>query len=189
MRSGALIVALYLTSTLAACAQPGPDGPPPGYAGQPGYGQDGGPPPGYAQQGGAPQGGPQQGWAGGMQSANGQGQPTGPAPMAQGPGPQGPGPGPAPAPVEGHGGLAAKFRRANTTGDGRLTQQQARAGRMGGVAKHFAEIDRDQKGYVTLQDVRAWHQEKHAEKKQGGGQPAAAPGGGYPPPAQSGQQY
>jgi hypothetical protein len=93
---------------------------------------------------------------------------------------------------EEHGGMAAKFRRANVTGDGRLTIQQAQAGGMGGVAKHFRQIDRDQKGYVTLEDVRAWHQAKHArkmEKRTAQGQPAASPGGAYPPPAPDGQQY
>ena len=177
MRRSALIVALYLTSTLAACAQPGPDGPPPG------YGQNGAAP-GYAQQG----------WAGGMQSAPGPnagpGAGAGPAP--------GPGPMPQSAPPmamgEEHGGMAAKFRRANVTGDGRLTQQQAQAGGMRGVAKHFAQIDRDQKGYVTMEDVRAWHQahkERKMEKREAQGQTTGAPaGGGYPPPSGSdGQQY
>ena len=89
--------------------------------------------------------------------------------------------------------MTAKFRRANVSGDGRLTQQQAQAGGMNGVARHFAQIDRDQKGYVTLEDVRAWHQAKHEqkmEKRAAQGQASAAPGGGYPPPAApGGQQY
>jgi hypothetical protein len=193
MRLLALIPALYLTSTLCACAQPMPDGPPPGYgqsAPQGGYGQ-GAPGPGQGPQG----------WAGGMQAYNGQTPPPdGMAPDQAppgagmgGPGMGGPGMG---APEGGrHEKFAAKFAAANVTRDGRLTQQQAQAGGMHAVAKHFAQIDRDQKGYVTLQDIKEWHRAMHAEKAaraQG-----AAPGAGsYPPPAPppgaapaGGQQY
>ena len=192
MRHGALIVALYLTSTLAACAQPGPDGAPPGYAqggGQPGYGQDGGPPPGYGQQG-APPAYAQQGWAGGMQSAPGQG-----AGQAAPPGYGAPAQPQAGGGRAEHADMAARFRMANTTHDGRLTMAQAQAGGMGGVARHFQQIDRDQKGYVTIQDVREWHHAMHAQKMQAQGQTQGQtqgqPGGtsGYPPPAQGGQQY
>jgi|GEM_PF-1203750 len=51
--------------------------------------------------------------------------------------------------------LRERFEAANTTHDGRLTPEQAQAG-MPFVARHFAEIDRDKKGYVTLDDVREW---------------------------------
>jgi hypothetical protein len=64
-----------------------------------------------------------------------------------------------------------KFEAANTAHDGRLTLEQAQAGGMRGVARHFAEIDLDHKGYVTLQDIHAWKRAKHAARTP----PPAAP--------------
>ena len=58
----------------------------------------------------------------------------------------------------------AKFDAANTTRDGKLTLDQAQAAGMRGVARHFTEIDADHKGYVTLQDIRAWRQAKRAAR-------------------------
>jgi hypothetical protein len=186
MRTALLLAAFCMTS-LTACAQPGPgygDQPPP-----PGYGQ-GAPPPGYGQS--APQPGyGQQGWAGGMQGAGGQTQAP-PPPGGYGAGPES---GPQGAPPEmgeggghGHGKLAEKFAEANVTHDGRLTQAQAQAAGMHAVAHHFAEIDRDQKGYVTLQDLKAWRHERKAEKAERQAQPMPPAGAtpGYPPPAPAG---
>jgi hypothetical protein len=41
------------------------------------------------------------------------------------------------------------------------------------VAKHFAEIDQDRKGYVTLQDLHVWTAARRAARqaKQQGGPP------------------
>ena len=147
--------------------------------GQAGYGQGGNGQTGYGQN--APPAYAQQGWAGGMQQTAQAGDPS-----------QG-GPPPETAPRGNGGGehmdMAARFRMANTTNDGRLTLAQAQAGRMGGVVRHFQQIDRDQKGYVTLQDVRAWHHAMHAQKMQGQAGGQSQPGGPYPPPSQDGQQY
>ena len=49
-----------------------------------------------------------------------------------------------------------RFAQANTTNDGHLTLEQAKAG-YATVARHFQDIDLDSKGYVTKDDVRAWH--------------------------------
>ena len=49
--------------------------------------------------------------------------------------------------------LEHRFKAANTTGDGKLTLQQAKAG-MPRVAKNFDKIDADHKGYVTLQQIK-----------------------------------
>ncbi len=49
----------------------------------------------------------------------------------------------------------ARFDAANTTHDGHLTLEQARAGRMVAVARDFAAIDTTQKGYVTMDDIKA----------------------------------
>jgi hypothetical protein len=72
--------------------------------------------------------------------------------------------------------LRERFEAANTTHDGKLTQDQAQAAHMVGVVRHFSEIDADQKGYVTLQDIHAWMAAQRAAR--GGGQmptPAAPP--------------
>lgn len=49
-----------------------------------------------------------------------------------------------------------RFAQANTSHDGHLTAEQANAGYKT-IARHFHEIDADAKGYVTEDDVRAWH--------------------------------
>jgi Ca2+-binding EF-hand superfamily protein len=47
-----------------------------------------------------------------------------------------------------------RFNAADTNGDGKLTREEAKAG-MPAVYKHFDEIDRDKKGYVTIADIAA----------------------------------
>lgn len=58
--------------------------------------------------------------------------------------------------------LARRFADANVTHDGRLTREQAQAG-MPLVAQNFDAIDRDQKGYVTLPEVRAFAAERRGQ--------------------------
>jgi hypothetical protein len=92
-----------------------------------------------------------------------------PAAFAQAPG----GP-PAPQGVpHGPGTFRMRFEAANTTHDGRLTLDQAQAANMRGVVQHFTAMDADKKGYVTLQDVRAWHAAQRAARMapQGAPQP------------------
>jgi hypothetical protein len=60
--------------------------------------------------------------------------------------------------------FVAKFREANTTGDGRLTLAQARAGNMPWVANNFGAIDQGHRGYVTLADIRAFRQQQRAQR-------------------------
>jgi len=60
----------------------------------------------------------------------------------------------APASANG-GGLAQRFAAANVTHDGRLTREQAERS-MPFVARDFDAIDFDQKGYVTLPEIRAF---------------------------------
>jgi hypothetical protein len=76
------------------------------------------------------------------------------------------------APPPGHMSGKAKFEAANITHDGRLTPDQAQAGGLRAIAKHFAEIDVDRKGYVTWQDIRTW---KHAKRAAKRAQPTQAP--------------
>ena len=58
-----------------------------------------------------------------------------------------------------------RFEDANTTHDGHLTEAQAQAAHMRGVASHFAEIDGHHRGYVTLDEIRSWRAERRAERK------------------------
>ncbi|HUN40545.1 MAG TPA: hypothetical protein VMU81_09665 [Acetobacteraceae bacterium] len=60
-----------------------------------------------------------------------------------------------------------RFRAANTTGDGHLTLAQAEAAHMPMIVRHFDEIDAQHKGFVTLQDIRAWRQQMRAERQGG----------------------
>lgn len=53
-----------------------------------------------------------------------------------------------------------RFDLANVTHDGRLTRAQA-TGHMGMIARNFDVIDADHKGYVTVQDIQAWHRSTH----------------------------
>ena len=53
------------------------------------------------------------------------------------------------------------FTKANVAHDGHLTLQEAKDG-YPPVAKHFAEIDADHKGYVTENDLKAWHIKRRA---------------------------
>lgn len=49
-----------------------------------------------------------------------------------------------------------RFAQANAAHDGHLTLEEAQAGYKT-IAKHFKDIDADGKGYVTENDIRAWH--------------------------------
>lgn len=69
-----------------------------------------------------------------------------------------------------------RFAQANTTGDGRLTLEQAKAGYVA-VARHFKEIDLDGKGWVTTDDIRAWHKAQRAARQAAKAAAAAAPAG------------
>lgn len=51
--------------------------------------------------------------------------------------------------------LQERFDSANTTHDGHLTPEQAQA-HWPGLARHFAEIDTNHRGYVTVDDIRAY---------------------------------
>ena len=61
--------------------------------------------------------------------------------------------------------LNDRFAAANTTDDGHLTMEQARTG-MPSVAKHFAAIDKQNKGFVTLDEIHAYYKEQRAAHRQ-----------------------
>lgn len=53
------------------------------------------------------------------------------------------------------------FEQANVTHDGHLTQEQAKNGYKA-IARHFAAIDQDKKGYVTEDDIHAYFKAQRA---------------------------
>ncbi len=57
--------------------------------------------------------------------------------------------------------MAQHFEQANTTHDGHLTLDQAKAGYKA-IARHFAAIDQDKKGYVTEDDIHAYYKAQRA---------------------------
>jgi hypothetical protein len=67
-------------------------------------------------------------------------------------------------PGEGMQRLQAMFAAANTTHDGHLTFPQAQAANMKPIVDHFAEIDTKNRGYITLNDIIAWHLDRMAQK-------------------------
>ena len=77
---------------------------------------------------------------------------------------------PADVPAQGAPGARARqfeerFSAANTTGDGRLTLAQARAGHMPGIVKNFSQIDRAGKGYVTMEEIGAYMRAQSQQRK------------------------
>lgn len=71
-------------------------------------------------------------------------------------------------PRGGAGRFIQRFQAANTTGDGHLTLAQAQAAHMPMIVRNFDAIDAQHKGYVTLQDLRAWRQQMRAERRNSG---------------------
>ncbi len=61
--------------------------------------------------------------------------------------------------------MEERFTAANTTHDGKLTLEQARAGRLVAVARDFAIIDKTKRGYVTLDEIKAHQSEQRAARK------------------------
>ena len=57
--------------------------------------------------------------------------------------------------------MAQRFEQANITHDGHLTLDQAKTGYKS-VARHFAAIDIDKKGYITEDDIRAYNKAQRA---------------------------
>jgi hypothetical protein len=65
------------------------------------------------------------------------------------------------APKHSHLTMTARFEQANVTHDGHLTLDQAKTGYKS-VARHFAAIDVDKRGYVTEDDIHAYNKAQRA---------------------------
>ncbi len=62
--------------------------------------------------------------------------------------------------------LDQRFQMANTTHDGHLTPDQARAASvMHVVSSNFEAIDKDHKGFVTEDDIRDWYKSRRAARR------------------------
>ncbi len=66
-----------------------------------------------------------------------------------------------------HPGFGGRFRQrfSSASPNGHLTLDQARAGHMPMIARHFDEIDSQHKGYVTLDDIRAYQRKVQARRR------------------------
>ncbi len=58
-----------------------------------------------------------------------------------------------------------RFEAANVTHDGKLTREQAEQAHWMGLVRHFDEVDRDRKGYVTLQDLHDYAAARRAAQQ------------------------
>ena len=58
-----------------------------------------------------------------------------------------------------------RFDEANTSHDGKLTLEQARAANMTRVADNFDAIDAKKNGYVTFEDIRAYNKAQRAARR------------------------
>jgi hypothetical protein len=61
--------------------------------------------------------------------------------------------------------LLQRFDEANTTKDGHLTQDQASATRWSYITRNFDAMDKDHKGFVTVDDIRAFARERRAARQ------------------------
>lgn len=57
-----------------------------------------------------------------------------------------------------------RFDTANTSKDGKLTLEQAKAGKLRGVTRYFSSIDTGKKGFITKEDVAAFRKTEKGKK-------------------------
>ena len=71
--------------------------------------------------------------------------------------------------------MTERFAAANTTHDGKLTLEQARAGRLRAVVRDFDQIDPTHRGYVTLDEIKAHQSAQRAAHRAARNAKPAAP--------------
>ena len=62
------------------------------------------------------------------------------------------------------GSVEAHFAAANTTHDGHLTRLQVEQADWPRVAKHFSEIDTDNKGWISAEQIHAFNRSHHKHR-------------------------
>jgi Ca2+-binding EF-hand superfamily protein len=70
------------------------------------------------------------------------------------------------APVQASGqgqGAVARFKQADTNGDGMLSREEAKA--LPSISRHFDEIDANHDGQVTADELRAYHAKVRAQHR------------------------
>jgi hypothetical protein len=65
--------------------------------------------------------------------------------------------------------LVQRFGEANTTHDGHLTKDQASAARWPYIVNNFESIDKDHKGFVSVEDIRGYAAAKRAARRAAAG--------------------
>ena len=66
---------------------------------------------------------------------------------------------------QGRGDMAARFKAADTNGDGMISREEAKA--LPRLAKHFDEIDTNHDGQVTADEMRAHHEAMRGQHDKG----------------------
>jgi hypothetical protein len=61
--------------------------------------------------------------------------------------------------------MQQRFEAANTTKDGKLTLDQAKTAHLIRVVHNFDTMDATKKGFVTMEDIRAYNRAQRAAKK------------------------
>ena len=56
------------------------------------------------------------------------------------------------------------LKAADTNGDGKISREEANAS-LPRLAKHFDEIDTDKDGFITKEEMRAFHEKNHPDRK------------------------
>ncbi len=69
--------------------------------------------------------------------------------------------------------LLQRFDDANTPKDGHLTQDQASAARWTYITRNFDAMDKTHKGFVTVDDIRAFARERRAARQAPQSAPAS----------------
>lgn len=62
----------------------------------------------------------------------------------------------------------AQFKAADKNGDGALTKEEAEAGKLGWISKHFDKIDANKDGKVTREEIRAYMMSRHKQQHEHG---------------------
>ena len=59
--------------------------------------------------------------------------------------------------------MQERLKAADKNGDGKISREEAAAS-LPKLAKHFDKIDANKDGYITKEEIKAWH-DRHAARK------------------------